>query len=110
MVLGVNQMSLIKIKPESSEQVISRLERAVDRYLDEQAQSLRYESIKTIVTYRDDENPKFKVEGVAGYKLRSAVYTKSISIMDEVIAGNRPIPTESELLAEMPKITDYLVY
>lgn len=95
---------------ETPEQIVARLESAVDRYLDTQAQSLRYDSIKTIVTYRDDENPKFKAEGVAGYKFRSVVYTKSIEIMNDVIAGNRPVPTETELLAEMPAITDYLVY
>ena len=95
---------------ETPEQVVARLESVVDRYLDTQAQSLRYDSIKTIVTYRDDENPKFKAEGVAGYKLRSVVYTKSIQIMNDVVAGNRPVPTETQLLAEMPAIKDYLVY
>lgn len=95
---------------ETPEQTIARLEKALDDYLDKEARSLRYDSIKTIVTYRDDENPKFKSEGIAGYRLRSNVYTLGIQIMEEVLLQTRPIPTESELIAEMPKITDYLIY
>ena len=103
-------MSLIKIKQESSEQIIARLESSIDRYLDAQAKSLRYESIKTIVSYRDDPNPKFKAEGIAGYKLRSAVYTSSIQLIEDVTNGLKEVPTELELIASLPKITDFLQY
>lgn len=96
--------------PETNEQTIASLESVIDKYLDEQAKSLSYESIKTIVTYRDDPNPKFKAEGVAGLQLRSAVYTSSIQLIEDVINGIKAVPTEEELLASLPKITDYLVY
>lgn len=95
---------------ESNEQIISRLESAIDLYLDQQAKSLRYESIKTIVSYRDDPNPKFKSEGIAGYQLRSSVYTSSIQLIDDVINGLKEVPTEAELIASLPKITDFLQY
>lgn len=97
-------------KPETADEVIARLEGAVDRYLDEQAQSLRYESIKTIVGYDTDPNPKFRAEGIAGKNLRSACYTLSIELIDKVQSGIIPVPTETELIAMMPKITDYLTY
>jgi hypothetical protein len=96
--------------PETAEQVVIRLEAAIDRYLDAQAQSLRYESIRTIVTYHDDINPQFKAEGIAGKTLRSACYTKGIELIGKVQAGEMAIPTEQELIDLMPKITDYLVY
>lgn len=101
---------LIKIKPESNDKIIARIEFAVDNYLDEQAQSLRYESIKTIVSYRDDANPKFKAEGIAGYQLRSQVYTLSLQLIEDVTKGLKEVPTESELIASLPKITDFLQY
>lgn len=95
---------------ETSEQTIARLEAAVDKYLNEQANSLRYESIKTIVSYRDDPNPKFKAEGIAGYLLRSAVYTSSINLIADVTNGLKEVPTEAELIASLPRITDFLQY
>lgn len=98
------------IIPETPEQTIARLESAVDKYLNEQANSLRYESIKTIVSYRDDPNPKFKAEGIAGYLLRSAVYTSSINLIEDVTNGLKEVPTEAELIASLPKITDFLQY
>lgn len=104
------EAEVLKNPAETPEQIIARLERAIDDYLDKEAKYLRYDSIKTIVTYRDDENPKFKAEGLAGYKLRSVVYTMAIEIMNDVIEGIRNVPTESELIAELPTINDYLVY
>lgn len=101
---------IIKIKPESNESIIARLEKLIDKYLDDEAKSLRYESIKTIVSYRDDPNPKFKAEGVAGYLLRSAVYTSSIQLIEDVTNGLKEVPTEAELIASLPKITDFLQY
>lgn len=96
--------------PETPEQIVARLESAVDRYLNEQAKSLRYESIKTIVSYRDDPNQKFKAEGIAGYQLRSQVYTLSLQLIEDVTKGLKEVPTEAELIASLPKITDFLQY
>jgi predicted RNase H-like HicB family nuclease len=102
-------MSLIKIKAESPEEIVARLESALDTYIDEQAQSYRYESIRTMVTYVADPNPKFNAEGLGALEFRSACYTLAIEIIDEVNEG-RPIPTEQELLAEMPNLEDFINY
>ena len=96
--------------PETNEQIITRLEGAIDRYLDEQAQSFRYESIRTMVTYENDPNPKFNAEGVGAKAFRSAVYTLGVSLIDEVQSGLREVPTEEELLALMPKLEDFVTY
>ena len=103
-------MSLIKINQESSEQIIARLESSIDRYLDAQAQSFRYESIRTMVTYQNDPNPKFHAEGVGAKAFRSAVYTLGVSLIDGVQSGMREVPTEAELLALMPKLEDFVIY
>lgn len=96
--------------PETPEQIIARLEGAIDIYLDAQANSYRYESIRTMVTYENDPNPKFHSEGVGAKAFRSAVYTLGVSLIDEVQSGFREVPTESELLALMPKLEDFVTY
>ena len=96
-------------KPETSEQIIARLERAVDKYIDDQAKSYRYESIRTMVTYVNDPNSQFAAEGVGALEFRSRCYTLALMIINEVNQG-RPVPTESELIAEMPLLSDFIVY
>ena len=103
-------MSLIKIKQESSEQTVTRLESALDAHLNATAKTYRYDTIMNMCDYRDDPNPKFKAEGLGAYKWRSAVYTLGIALIHEVTEGLRNIPTESELIELMPKITDYIQY
>jgi len=100
----------IVIEPETPEQTIARLESALDRYLDSVAKNYRYESIRTMVTYDGDPNPKFDAEGKAAKAWRSACYTRSIEIMDEVLLGQREVPTEEELIDLMPLISDFLTY
>lgn len=102
-------MSIIKIKPETQEETIARLEDALDKYIDEQAQSYRYESIRTMVTYVGDPNSKFNAEGRGALDFRSQCYTLAIMIISEVNQG-RPVPTEEELISEMPPISQFIQY
>jgi hypothetical protein len=101
-------MSLIKIKPESPEQAAKRLELALDAHIDSVAQSYRYDSIRTMVTYATSENPQFGAEGRAAVKFRDACYVKAIEIQEDVQLGNRDIPTEAELISEMPLFESFL--
>jgi hypothetical protein len=88
--------------------IISTLEAALDRKLDEVAKQYRYESIRTMVTYAVSEHPVFGNEGRAAVAYRDAVYAYGIQAMQDVQAGLRTIPTEEELIAESPPFTDYL--
>lgn len=103
--LGVDDSNI----KESNEKIIARLERAIDRYLDAQAKLFRYESIRTMVTYVGDPNPKFNAEGVGALNFRSNCYTLALMIISEVQQGS-PVPTEEELIAEMPKLADFVIY
>lgn len=96
--------------PETPEQTVARLEQALDAYIDSQAQGYRYESIRTMVTYENDPNPKFDAEGKGAKAFRSACYTLAIEILGEVQQGSRPIPTEAELIALMPLLASFIVY
>lgn len=96
--------------PETPEQIISRLESFIDHYIDQQAQSFRYESIRTMVTYENDPNPKFNAEGEGAKAFRSAVYTLGVSLIGDVQSGLREVPTEDDLLTLMPKLEDFVLY
>lgn len=76
----------------------------VQRHMDDAARVYRYDDIKTACTYADEPAvPKFQVEGQAFRAWRSLVWAACYAILDEVQSGARGIPTDAELLAELPK-------
>lgn len=76
----------------------------VDELLDKTVQARGYDNIAKCVTYEGDIDPIFNREGTAAKQWRSKVYRACYNILAEIEAGNRPIPTVEELLAELPKI------
>jgi hypothetical protein len=102
------EIDAINNPPETPEQVIARLEGALDRHLDDVAKSKRYESIRTMVTYATSEHPVFGAEGRAAVAYRDAVYAYGIQCISDVMAQLRTIPTEAELIAELPPFADFL--
>jgi hypothetical protein len=98
----------VPVKVETPEQIIARLESAIDNHLDAVANSYRYESIRTMVTYATSEHPTFGAEGKAAVLFRDACYQKGIDILADVQNELRPVPTEAELIAEMPSFESFL--
>ena len=88
--------------PPTAEQIMSRLEARVQFWLDEQARALGYDDIKSAVTYAEEPAvPKFQQEGQAMRRLRSLAWARCYEILSAVQAGQRSIPTEAELIAEL---------
>jgi hypothetical protein len=102
------QTVTVKPEVEKPEQAAKRLELALDAHIDSVAQSYRYDSIRTMVTYATSDNSQFGAEGRAAVKWRDACYVKAIEIQDAVQAGQRDIPTQAELIAEMPSFESFL--
>jgi hypothetical protein len=76
---------------------------AVQNHLDQKAQSLGYDDIKTAVTYADEPAvAKFQQEGKALRAWRSRCWGYCYSALDSVMAGSRSIPTVDELILELP--------
>ena len=53
--------------------------------------------------YVGDPNPAYHARAVALRDWSSSVWTTLDTIQADVLAGNRPFPTEQELLAELPQ-------
>lgn len=103
------KIEIVGAPQETPDKALARLESVLDAYIDAQAKLYRYESIRTMVTYDGDENYKFRAEGKGAKIFRSRCYTLALMVISEIQQG-RPIPTESELLAEMPTLESFIVY
>lgn len=79
---------------------------AVQSHMDSTAQSSGYDDIKTACTYADESAvPQFQSEGQAFRAWRSLVWAYCYEIMADVLDGKRQVPTEEQLIAELPKLT-----
>jgi len=79
-----------------------QLTSAVQQYMDSVAGERNYDGILSLASYAVSTNTTFSAEGVAGAEWRDLVWAKCYQVLDDVGSGTRPIPTESELIAELP--------
>ena len=77
---------------------------AVQSMLDNAAKAKGYDSILSACSYAAYPN-QFQAEGQEFLVKRSTVWAKCYEILGEVEAGTRPVPTVSELLAEIAATT-----
>ena len=89
----------------TEEEVVQNLTNAVQNHLDNIARSRMYDGILSLASYAGDEDSILNAEGTIGKAYRSACWRKALTIMEEVKAGTRVIPSEQELIAELPTIT-----
>ena len=110
---GNREYELIKLwiaegntpEPEHTEAEIAKQNKqmlitAVQTMLDNAAKAKNYDSILSACSYAAYPN-QFQAEGQEFLVKRSAVWAKCYEILGEVEAGTRPVPTVSELLAEI---------
>ena len=80
------------------------LTKAVQDYMDATVQARGYDGILSACSYVDTGVEKFDNEGAKCREWRSAVWAKCYEVLDDVLQGNRAIPTAEELLAMLPKL------
>lgn len=95
---------VVAIPEPTPEEIQKQLTNAVQHVLDAKAQELLYDSCLSVCSYIDTGVPKFDAEGKAFRAWRSAVWAKGYEILAQVQAGQRAIPTEEQLIAELPKL------
>lgn len=89
------------VVPESPDSIKKRLADAVQAHLDGESRLRGYDNIVNACGYAAATNP-FQVESMSFVSWRGNVWAKCYQIMAEVEDGQRPIPTESELIAMLP--------
>lgn len=108
--IEVNQIEVTVEKPyeptkeEIEVQIQKRLTDAVQHVLDAKAQELNYDSCLSVCSYIDTGVARFDAEGKAFRAWRSAVWAKGYEILAQVQSGEREIPNEEDLLAELPEL------
>lgn len=87
------------------EQIQAQKVALVQAHMDAAARALNYDSIANAITYADEPAvPKFQAEGQAFRAWRSLVWERCYEILLEVQDGTRPIPSDEELIAELPDL------
>lgn len=85
-------------------QVQRELTDAVQRHLDQQAQAHGYDGIQSAALRAALPSSPFHLEGVAYGEWMDAVWSRCYAIQAEVAAGERPVPTAENLIAELPEL------
>ena len=75
---------------------------AIQGHLDAFARTRNYDGILSAATYATSTVEKFRVEGQYAVEARDATWAKGYEILAQVAAGQRPIPTLAEVIAELP--------
>ena len=77
---------------------------AVKQHLDAVAGERQYDGIVSLIGYLNSPVAQWAAEASAGNIWRSNVWLKVYEIQQQVQSGQRPIPTPSEVIAELPVI------
>jgi len=88
-------------QPKSSEQIAQELEAAVDRHIDAVAKADKWDSRITCTIRAGYPNP-WQNKAIAFGQWMDACYSHCIQVQNDVAAGTRTVPTEAELIAELP--------
>ena len=91
--------------PPTADQIAAARVAAVQAHMDAAAAARGYDDIKTAVTYADEPAvPRFQAEGQAFRAWRSLVWAHCYQVLDDVQSGRRAIPSEADLIAELPAL------
>lgn len=90
--------------PESADAIKKRLTDAVQAHMDNESRRCGYDNIVNACGYAAAVNP-FQAESMSFVSWRGNVWSTCYQIMAEVEGGQRPIPTEAELIAMIPART-----
>lgn len=91
-----------ELPPPTPEKIQASLDAVVTDWIDSQAAGAGFKNAAYIVSYYDSTNPVWKAAARAFVPWRDGIWATCIAIVDAVKAGQRPIPTAAELLAELP--------
>jgi hypothetical protein len=86
----------------SAEEIKQTMIDAIQKHLDETAQTHGYDGILSLASYTVSAHPQFATEGRAGADWRDAVWGYGYQVLADVQAGTRTVPTVDALIVELP--------
>lgn len=105
-VVSYTQAELDEIHQSKSGNVIDELKDEAQRRLDEFAGTRGYTNVASLVTYVNSTDIDYQAEGKRGLYLRDKWWRILTTMMNEVLAGTRPIPASfDELAVYLPALT-----
>ena len=87
--------------PEGAQYYIGQ---AVNQHLDMVVSERQYNGIDSMPKYLTSTNARYAAEAAAAVAWCTAVWEKVEQIQQQVLSGQRPIPSPSEVIAELPVI------
>ena len=94
----------LRVYPLSLDEIQADFTAAIQAHLDRFARTRNYDGIMSAATYATSAVPKFRAEGQYAVEARDGTWAKGYELMDEVLSGQRPLPTIEEVLAELPAL------
>lgn len=88
----------------TQEEIKQMLIDGVQEHMDEMAKTRGYDNILSACSYINTGVERFDIEGEQARKWRSQVWAYCYEYLDEVLAGERQIPSLEELIYELPVI------
>lgn len=76
----------------------------VDQFLDDTVQTKDYKNILHACSYVESTTQQYKTEALAIIAWRDLVWQQAYQIQNDILAGQRTIPTEQEFIAELPQM------
>ena len=89
----------------TKEQIIEEYQAAVQKRLDDFAQTRNYNGILSACTYAASTVARFKAEGQYCGNARDTTWAKCYEILDTVNSNSRPMPTLEQLMSELPVLS-----
>lgn len=91
--------------PPTNDEVIASLTAQIQKRLDDFAKTRNYDGILSACTYATSTVPKFAAEGQYCVQVRDATWAAGYALMDEVLAGSRPVPASiADIESELPAL------
>lgn len=90
-----------RILSENNENIITELEDSVNKYIENEANTLGYDSIVSACSYAGYPNA-YQSEAKALGVFRSSCWDKYYTILTDIENGKRDTPTVEELVSELP--------
>jgi hypothetical protein len=97
----------VKLLEKASQDLTKHVSKIVQNHLDTTATDWGYDTIYTAIGYVGDPDPTFNSEGTMFRNWRSAVWVYVNEEKAKLINGQRTLPTDSEMLAELPLLEAY---